>query len=113
MLEGQDLSTGTWTGVRNRALGEPHEAQKGQVQDPATNSGQWPIPLQAGNEGLESSPVQKDLVLEGKKLDMSQQSQNHSMVEVRGHPWASSAPAHVLKQVDAEKVVQDGIWEDF
>lgn len=52
---------------------EAHKVQQGQMQGPAPGSGQPPVPAQAGDEGMESSPVKKDLgMLEAERLDTTQ-----------------------------------------
>ena len=47
-------SQGTWTSWRG-SLCEPREVQQGQVQGPACGSGQPPVSIQAGDEGLETA----------------------------------------------------------
>jgi len=42
-------------------LCEPHEILQGQVQGPAHGSGQPPVSIRAGDEGMESSPEERDL----------------------------------------------------
>jgi len=61
--------------AREVGLCEPHEVQQGKVQGPAPRSGQ-PALINTGwgDEGIESSPAEKDLgVLVDEKPDMSLQ----------------------------------------
>jgi len=41
--------------------GELHEVQQDKVQGPAQGSGQRLVPIQIGDEGIESNPAEKDL----------------------------------------------------
>jgi len=55
-------------------LCEPHEVLQGQVQGPAPGLGQPPVSIQAGDEGMESRPAERDLgVVVDEKLAMTQQ----------------------------------------
>jgi len=70
MPEGQDAIQRDVDKVEKWACG-PYEAQQGQAQGPSSGSGQPLLTIQAGDEGIESSPAKRSLgVLVNEKLAM-------------------------------------------
>ncbi|PKU39989.1 rna-directed dna polymerase from mobile element jockey-like [Limosa lapponica baueri] len=99
MPEGRDAIQRDLDRLEMWARCEPHEDQQGQVQGPTPGSGQPQISIRLGDEGIESSPEEKDLwVLVGEKLNMSREcvltAQNaNCIVHILGDEGIESSPA--------------------